>query len=180
MWLKVSSNAKEAATDEEVEEIIREKKPAEKFLDLATTTAGMTTAEFIALMADLDSDSKKVHVSLSTLVNACNKCYDYVERLAFLGEEHDKLVSQNKDLVVLLDKQKEETACHKYLESCLKTKVKSLEKDNKEANRLICEKVEDYKFQLKVLGERDETIVKMQLEIVEKQKIITELRKKLD
>ena len=55
-------------------------------------------------MADLDSDAKKVHISLSTLVDACKKCCDYVEKLAFIGEEHDKLVSQNKDLVVLLDK----------------------------------------------------------------------------
>ena len=50
-----------------------EKKPAEKTLDLATATAGMSTAGFISFMADLDSDAKKVHISLSSVVDACKK-----------------------------------------------------------------------------------------------------------
>ena len=129
---------------------------------------------------ELDSDNKKENISLSTLVDACKKCCDYVEKLSFIGKEHDKLASQNKDLVVLLDREKELNASNKYRESCFKNKVANLEKVNKETNRLPCEKIEDYKFQLKILVERDETIVKMQLEIIEKQKVITKLRKKLD
>ena len=75
-------------------------------LDLTASTEGMSAKEFMACMADLSSNEKKVLLPLPLVVEACNKCVDYAERILLLVKENDKVAEHNTDLVVLWIKRK--------------------------------------------------------------------------
>ena len=92
-------------------------------------------------MADQDSNSKKVHISLSSVIDACKKCVDYAERLAVLIDENKQLANQNTSLVILLDQEKEINAKNYFRENHLKTKLKAAEKDLKALNLVVRDKI---------------------------------------
>lgn len=149
-------------------------------LDLTTSTEGMSTKEFIAYMVDLSSEAKRVQLSLTFITDACKKCVDYAEKLTVSIAENEQLAKQNTDLIVLLDQEKEFNLSNRIREGNLKTKLKATEKDLKELDHVLKEKIDYLNLSQLALVDNQEENAKKNVEIDQLKIKVTELNRQVD